>query len=157
MFLNKHLSSLEKWDTKELNKRFSLIRNRFKEIWEYPSIVIDEKDDCQEINVFDEDDPTGQKLDYIIFFDRKTSVSTWQELYKIVISFLYENQPETFHSTNLGAKLKLTKSKEEHYKSLEIDETYYAEAPLGAKEILKRIKFTLKTFKLFDDLYIKFK
>jgi uncharacterized protein with ParB-like and HNH nuclease domain len=157
LFLNKHLSSLDKWDTKEINKRFNLIRDRFKKIWKYPSIVIDEKDNYQEINVFDEDDPTGQKLDYIIYFDRKTPVSSWQELYKIVLSSLYETQPETFHSTNLGDKLKLTKSKEKHYKSVEISETYYAEAPLSAREILKRIKLTLKTFKLFDDLHIKFK
>jgi hypothetical protein len=45
LWLNKYLSSLEKWDIEEIEKRFSLIiGERFKQIWKYPDIEL-KKDD----------------------------------------------------------------------------------------------------------------
>lgn len=157
LFLNKHLSSLQKWDIEEINKRFEIIVERFKKIWQYPEVTIDENGKYEEINVFEEEDPTGKTIDYIIFFDQKAEVASYNELYHKVISFLFETQPETFFTTDLGNKLKLSKSGEMHRNPLKITETYYIEANLSARDILKRIQHALSTFKLFDDLYIKFK
>ncbi|TVL98686.1 MAG: hypothetical protein CV087_20875, partial [Candidatus Brocadia sp. WS118] len=157
LFLNKYLADLAKWDLEELNKRFDILSERFRKIWKYPMINIDENGKYEEVNVFDEEDPTGKTIDYIIFFDQKININSFSELYYRVVSFLFETQPETFFITDLREKLKLTQISAELRNPMKISETYYIEANLSSKSILDRIKHTLNTFKIFDELYLKFK
>ncbi len=49
LFLNKHLKSLNKWDVSAIEKRFDILADRFKKIWQYPSLPIDESDKNEEI------------------------------------------------------------------------------------------------------------
>ncbi len=157
LFLNKYLSSLGKWDVEEINKRFEIIADRFKKIWQYPLVTIDENGNDEETNVFDIEDPIGRKIDYFIFLGEKHEVSSFRELYQKVLSPLFEMQPEAFFSTDLGEKLKLSKSTENHQRPLKISETCFVESRMNPKKIVKKIQYALKTFELFDDLYIKFK
>jgi uncharacterized protein with ParB-like and HNH nuclease domain len=67
LWLNKYLSTVEKWNRVEIERRFDLIAERFLKIWEFPSIRFTEDTDNNEINIFDAEEPKHKKLDYAIF------------------------------------------------------------------------------------------
>jgi len=67
LWLNKHLSGLERWNKAEIEKRLNLISNRILKIWEYPEIMFDEDGGAGEQNIFEAEDPTHKKLEYAIF------------------------------------------------------------------------------------------
>ena len=50
-------STLKKWDKKEILNRTKMLEKRFKEIWPFPDVKLDEKDKNEEINVFDDPIP----------------------------------------------------------------------------------------------------
>ena len=75
LWLNKHLSTLTKWDIEELEKRYQIIFERFEKIWVYPSVTIEDlMADESETNIFDADEPTFKKLDYALFFDQRLDI-----------------------------------------------------------------------------------
>ncbi|TVL99491.1 MAG: hypothetical protein CV087_17740 [Candidatus Brocadia sp. WS118] len=157
LFLNKYLSTIDKWSTEEIDQRFNLIAERFKQIWKYPNIKLELDRKEGELNIFDVDDPTRTVIDYIIFFDEKVEISSHRELYNKIVSFMFESQPDTFFNTDLTSKIKLTNDEDDLREPIKISDTYYIEGHLSAREIFKRIKYILETFRIYDDLYIKFK
>ena len=89
LWMNKHLSTLDKWDRKEIEKRLKQISNRFLKIWEYPQIEIETNGDNGELNIFEADDPKHKKLEYAIFRDRKIEVNQVAKLYVEVFKELF--------------------------------------------------------------------
>jgi uncharacterized protein with ParB-like and HNH nuclease domain len=146
LFLNKHLSTLDKWDVEEIKKRFEIIADRFKKIWKYPSVQLDVEDNYEEVNIFEADDPTHKKLEYFIFFEQKQKKRKVSELYEYVISFLFNEQPELFFQTDLGEKLEIKKTKDKFRQAVPINESYFMEANLDSKT----------TFGITDELFIKY-
>lgn len=158
LWLNKYLASLLKWDKGEIEKRFDIIANRALKIWEIPDIVIDEKADVNEISIFDADDPKFKRLEYAVFFDQKIHVNQVTKLYVEVIKQLFDLQPETFFTTELGARVGLTKQLLEGNprQPIAINDTYYIESNIDSKGKFDRIKQALTIFDFEDELMIKY-
>ena len=157
LWLNRYLSSIEKWDKEEIERRFDIIKNRFLSIWKFPDIDIEDADDFNELNIFDAEEPTGKKLEYAIFFDQKLDISNVSTLYHEVIKTLFDLQPQIFFTTDLCERLNLTKNSSDCRQALEINDTYYIESNLDSKGKFDRIKAALTFFDVEDELTIKYK
>lgn len=107
LWMNKCLSSLDKWDKAEIEKRLDQISERFLKIWEYPNIEFETNGDNGELNIFEAEDPKHKKLEYAIFFDQKLEVNQVAKLYVEVFKQLFELQPETFFTSDLGERISL--------------------------------------------------
>jgi uncharacterized protein with ParB-like and HNH nuclease domain len=158
LWLNKYLSKLNKWDKAQIEKRFDLISERFIKIWEVPNIIINDQEDNNEINIFDAEDPKHKKLEYAIFFDQKIEVNQVSKLYVEVFKQLFDLQPETFFTTDLGEKISLSKNpnKESHRQVVELNETYFIEGNIDNIGKFDRIKYALNLFGFEDELIIKY-
>lgn len=156
LWLNKYLSELNNWNIAELNKRFNLISKRFMKIWKFPDIVIEDDELNQEINIFDADDPSHKKLEYVIFFDQKFEFHTITQLYNHVMKILFDLTPTIFFSQNLEDKLGLTKIPTHCTNPISLNETYFIEGSLSSKNKFERIKSVLTLMDVTDELFVKF-
>ena len=158
LWMNKYLSILDKWDKTEIERRFDLISERFLKIWEYPQIEIEPNGDNGELNIFEADDPKHKKLEYAIFFDQKIEVNQVAKLYVEVFKQLFELQPETFFTSDLGERISLTKNPTEKglRQAVPINDTYFIEANIDNMGKFDRIKQALTTFDFEDELTIKY-
>lgn len=158
LWLNKYLSKAEKWGTAEIENRFELLAERFLKIWELPAIELKEKDENNEVNIFEAEDPKFKKLEYAIFFDQKIVVSQVAKLYVEVIKQLFELQPETFFTTDLGEKITLTNNPKEGNlrQAVAINDTYYIEGNIDNIGKFEKIKHALTIFDSEDELTIKY-
>lgn len=159
LWLNKYLSILDKWDKTEIERRFDQISERFLKIWEYPQIQkIETNEDNGELNIFDADDPKHKKLEYAIFLDQKIDVNQVTKLYLEVFKKLFELQPETFFTSDLGERISLTKNPTEKKlrQPVPINDTYFIEANIDSMGKFERIKQALTIFNFEDELSIKY-
>ena len=158
LWLNKYLTILDKWDKAEIERRFDLIAERVLKIWDIPNITIDEQSDSNEINIFDADDPKFKKLEYAVFFDQKIEVNQVAKLYIEVFRQLFELQPETFFTTELGAKIGLTKNPTEGNprQAVAINDTYFIEGNIDNIGKFDKMKLALTIFDFEDELMIKY-
>lgn len=158
LWLNKYLSRLERWDKMEIIKRSELIVDRFKKIWRYPHVELKANEDNNEINIFEAEDPTNKKLEYAIFFDRKLEITQVSKLYLEVMKQLFELQPETFFTSELGQRINLTKNKNARglRHAVSINDTYWIESHFSNSDKFDRIKRALSTFDFEDELSIKY-
>ena len=158
LWLNKYLSILDKWDKTELEKRFDLIAERVLKIWDIPNISFEEITDSSEINIFDAEDPKHKKLEYAVFFDQKIEVNQVAKLYVEVFKKLFDLQPETFFTTELGTRIGLTKQPAEGNtrQAISINDTYFIEGNIDNIGKFDRIKQALTIFGFEDELMIKY-
>jgi uncharacterized protein with ParB-like and HNH nuclease domain len=158
LWLNKYLSILEKWDKTELERRFDLIAERVLKIWDVPNISFEEISDSSEINIFDAEDPKYKKLEYAVFFDQKIEVNQVAKLYVEVFKKLFDLQPETFFTTELGTRIGLTKQPTEGNprQAIAINDTYFIEGNIDNVGKFDRIKQALTIFDFEDELMIKY-
>ena len=158
LWLNKHLSTLTKWDIEELEKRYQIIFERFEKIWVYPSVTIEDlMADESETNIFDADEPTFKKLDYALFFDQRLDIKNISDLYLHVLRSLFELNPEVFFSLEIKEKIGLTSQKETLREARPIGDTYFVEINHDSKNKFDRIKILLRAMDLTDELFIKYK
>ncbi len=158
LWLNKYLAKTDKWNKEEIEKRFDILSQRFLEIWPYPEIEIEEREDMNEVNIFEAEDPKFKKLDYAIFFDQKIEVREVAKLYLEVFRQLFDLQPETFFTTDLAEKIGLTKEPKEGYprQALKLTDTYFIEGNIDNIGKFDKIKQALKIFGFEDELTIKY-
>ncbi len=158
LWLNKYLSTLEKWNKAEIERRYDLIAKRFLKIWDFPNIAIDEETGENEINIFEAEDPKHKKLEYAIFFDQKIEVNQVAKLYVEVLKQLFELQPETFFTTDLGPRISLTKNPKDSNlrQPVPINDTYFIEANIDNMGKFDRLKQALTIFDFEDELSIKY-
>lgn len=158
LWLNKHLSALEKWDKTEIERRFELISNRFLKIWEIPDIEIEIDAVSDEVNIFDAEDPKHKKLEYAIFFSQRLEITQVAKLYVEVFKQLFDLQPETFFTSEIGSKIGLSKNpKEDNLRyPVRLNDTYFMESNLDSVSKFDRIKQALTIFGLEDELTIKY-
>lgn len=155
LWLNKFLSTIDKWNIENIEKRFDIISKRFLDIWRIPEIELEEID-FNEINIFDADDPTGKKLEYVIFFDQKLNIIEVSKLYMHVFKTLFETQPQTFFTSGLDEKIFLTKNPCLLRDAKPLNETYYIESNLDNRAKFEKIKTALTVFDIEDELLIKY-
>lgn len=158
LWLNRDLKNQLKWGKKEIEERATKIAERFLNVWEFPEINEDNVFENSELNIFDADDPKFKKLEYAIFFDQKLEVKEISKLYKEVFKTLFELQPETFFSSEIGKKVSISNNPniDELRQPIQISETYYIEANFDSYGKFERIKQALSIFGLEDELYIKY-
>lgn len=158
LWLNKYLSILDKWDKTELERRFDLIAERVLKIWDIPNISFEEVTDSSEINIFDAEDPKHKKLEYAVFFDQKIEVNQVAKMYVEVFKKLFDLQPETFFTTELGTRIGLTKQPTEGNprQPIAINDTYFIEGNIDNVGKFDRIKQALTIFDFEDELMIKY-
>ena len=158
LWLNRYLGSLPKWNKLEIEKRFELIAERFLKIWTWPEIELQDETERDEISIFDAEDPKYKKLEYAIFFDKKLEIREVAKLYIEVFKQLFELQPETFFTTELGNRIGLTKDSVEGNlrQAIPINDTYFIEGNLDNMGKFNRIKHALTIFDFEDELSIKY-
>ena len=162
LFLNKYLASIETWTPHELADRFNILFERFQEVWQYPALDNFELDELsalseEAVNIFDVDDPTGKKPEYIIFFEQKVPVNSNKELYQRVLTDLFDLHPLVFHDPQLKEKLKYASDEAHLSNPIKVSESYFVESNLSSAEIFSRIKFLLEACNIDDELYLKFR
>ena len=158
LWLNRDLKEKTKWDKFEIEERANTISDRFIKIWEIPEIDIELEATNDEINIFDAEDPKHKKLEYAIFFNQKLEVTQVAKLYIEVFKQLFDLQPETFFTSEIGDKLSLTKTPETTglRQAVPISETYFIEANIDNMGKFDRIKQALTIFGFEDELSIKY-
>ena len=158
LWLNKHLATLARWGRAEIEARFEVIADRCLKVWAIPNIVIEETTDENEVNIFEAEDPTGKKLEYAVFFEKKIETNQVAKLYVEVFRQLFELQPETFFSTELANKIGLSRDdlKEKNRISVKLNDSYFINTGFSNAAKFDRIKLALKTFNLEDELTIKY-
>lgn len=158
LWMNKQLANLDKWDKETIENRFEIIGERFLRIWSYPNIQISDDKDTAEVNIFEAEEPRHKKLDYAIFFDKRIEVREVAKLYVEVFKQLFDLQPETFFSTDIGTRLGLTKSPVDGNprQAIPINDTYFIEGNIDNNGKFDRIKQALILFDFEDELLIKY-
>ncbi len=127
-------------------------------IWEIPDIQIEHGTTNDEINIFDAEDPKHKKLEYAIFFNQRLEVTQVAKLYTEVFEKLFDLEPETFFTSDIGDKISLTKTPEMNdlRQKVPISETYFIEANIDNVGKFDRIKQALTIFGFEDELFIKY-
>ena len=94
----------------------------------------------------------------MIFFNQKLEVTQVAKLYIEVFKQLFDLQPETFFTSEIGDRLSLTKTPETNglRQSVPISETYFIEANIDNMGKFDRIKQALTIFGFEDELSIKY-
>jgi uncharacterized protein with ParB-like and HNH nuclease domain len=158
LWLNKYLASIDAWNIKALEQRFSIITERFLEIWPYPPIRHDAFSTEVEVTILEAGDPTGKTLEYVIFRDEKKRISTVTELYREVVKQLFESQPDRFFTTSLADTIYLTRKedKDKLRHPLEVTDTWFIEGNMDNKTKFRKIKQIASVFDLEDDIIIKY-
>ncbi len=158
LWLNKYLSEIDIWTLKEIEKRNEILSERFLKIWPSPEIDITETSQYGEVNIFEADDPRNKKLEYAVFLDQKIELKEVAKLYAEIFKRLFELQPETFFTTDLGTKIGLTKNPTpgSPRQAVAINDTYYIEGNLDSNSKFEKLKYALKEFEFEDELLIKY-
>lgn len=158
LWLNRELKSLSKWGIEEIENRIDRISERFFQIWPLPQIEMPEVSEENEISIFDAEDPKHKKLEYAIFFNERLEVTQVAKLYSDVFKKLFELQPETFFSSELGKRIGLTRDPEGEgiRQAIPLNEFYCIEGNLDNVTKFERIKMALRIFDIEDELYIKY-
>lgn len=158
LWLNRDLKEKDKWNKEEIEKRANEISERFMKIWEMPEIDIEQESDNDEVNIFDAEDPKHKKLEYAIFFDQRLEVNQVAKLYIEVFKQLFDLQPETFFTSDIGHKISLSKNPTEDClrQALPLNDTYFIEGNIDNIGKFDRIKQALTVFGFEDELIIKY-
>lgn len=158
LWLNRELQKQTKWGKEEIENRATLIADRFLKVWEMPNIVIEEQSKGDEVNIFDAEDPKHKKLEYAVFFNQKLDVTQVAKLYIEVFKQLFELQPETFFSTDIGTRINLTKNPDADglRQAVKISDTYFMESNIDNVGKFDRIKYALTIFEFEDELLVKY-
>jgi uncharacterized protein with ParB-like and HNH nuclease domain len=155
LFLNRFLGKKDYWTPKELKARHKILVKRIFEIWTFPDIELPEIEDEDAVNIFDVDDPTNSKIDHALWENEELFVGSHRELLEQVAINVFEENQHIFFTTDLGARLKLTKKDNDLNTPIKMDESYYIEGGLSAKEIFSRVKYILSTCEIEEILKVK--
>ncbi len=159
--IDKFLGEIDHWNLESLKERRIWIENRFLQIWKYPENFIQSEEEFEfnEINILDIDPESvrHKSIDYFIFFDIKYDNPSYQSLFKVVASIMFEREPDMFFGTELRERLKLTQDKDILRYALQISQTYFVESSLSAPHIIQRVQRILNICLTDDDLIIKLK
>ena len=141
-----------------MEERFNILSERFINIWKYPNIKIDNTINC-EIDIFEADDPTGKKLDYIIFNGEKLNITDISKLFSYILKYYYNQNPNFFFTEEIQNLIQITKNKDELRTEypIDIDDIYFAENNYSSERKFYLIKYFIEKFGMEDELYIKYK
>jgi uncharacterized protein with ParB-like and HNH nuclease domain len=156
LWLNRYLTEIDAWNLKTYHERSRRLSDRVLDIWCYPDIEISDAATNEEISIFDADDPTGKRLQYVIFADERHEVTTVSDLYVFVMQQLYLRNPEPFFTSHLRDRLRLTTNASECRDPVELHEGYFIDKNFSNIDKFKRIQEALTLFDAEDDLIIRY-
>lgn len=156
LWLNKYPAQLSRWGKTEIEKRFELITERFLRIWRFPNVTEVESENEIEMNIFDAEEPTGKKLEYVIFMDQKIEVRNVTDMYNQVIRILFDLNPEAFINTPIYDKLNIGTNKEKFREPVSLGDSYFFEQHMASRVKFDRLKYVLTTLELEDELLVKY-
>lgn len=158
LWLNRDLKEKDLWNKEEIENRAENIAERFLQIWKFPDIEIESEGTNDEVNIFDAEEPKYKKLEYAIFFNQKLEITQVAKLYVEIFRQLFDLQPETFFTSEIGQKISLTKNPVEANlrQAVSLNDTYFMEAHMNNENKFDRIKQALTIFGFEDELIIKY-
>lgn len=159
LWLNKYLSEIDVWDVQALERRFNIMAERCLKVWSYPNVDLEDyNESTEEISIFEADDPTHKKLEYVVLFGQKLKIKTVASLYIEVFTYLFEQNPEVFFNTDLGERLGIVKyhNREKLRFAKAISSNYFIEAHFDNMSKFDKIKYALEIFEAEDELSIKY-
>lgn len=161
LWLNEYLKTIDEWNIKNLEIRFDELKDRFIRVWIYPDIKIEKNNNIitEEVNIFEADDPTGKKLDYIIFNGEKINITDVSKLFSYILKYYYNQNTNLFFTEEMQDLIQITKNKDELRSEypIDIDDIYFAEDNYSSERKFYLIKYLIKKFDMKDELYIKYK
>lgn len=163
LWINEYLKTIDEWNIKRIEERFNILSERFINTWKYPNIVVNQISNNninEEINIFDAGDPTGKKLDYIIFNGEKIDkVVDVSKLFSFVLRYYYNQDKEAFFTEEMQSLIQITKNKDELRTEypIDIDDIYFAENNYSSERKFYLIKYLIEKFDMEDELCIKYK
>jgi hypothetical protein len=156
--LNDLLLDYNKFDEIEICDRSLKILDMFVKTYDVPEFEVEEEFSNNEVNIFEADDPTHQKLEYAIFLDKKLEIKEVSKLYIEVFRQLFKMSSETFSSSEIGTQIKLTDNLERTrvINPVAINDAYFIETCFNNRDKFEKIKNALSVFALEDKLLIKY-
>ena len=158
LWLNEYLNEIEEWKPKNIEERFDKIKKRFLKVWKYPNVVI--TNDNIEVDIFEADDPTGKKLEYIKFNgEEHNDITDVSKLFSFIIKYYYNEKKELFFTDEIQKVIKITTNKEELISDypIQLSDIYYAENTYSSDKKFDLIKKLIDIFDREDELLIKYK
>ena len=158
LWLNEYLKTIDEWNSQKIKKRFDILSERFIKIWKYPDIKVNNMTNS-EIDIFEADDPTGKKLDYIIFNGEKINITDVSKLFSYILKYYYNQNPNLFFTEEMQNLIQITKNKDELRSEypIDIDDIYFAENNYSSERKFYLIKYLIEKIDMEDELYIKYK
>jgi len=158
LWLNRDLKEKSVWNKYEIEERTNTITERFVEIWKYPDIQIKSDAANYEVNIFEADSPAGKKLEYYIFFDQRTEISTISQLFVNIFKQLFDLYPELFFNTSIKDIILLSDDRSIYggRGHIPLNDTYFMCTNYSSTHKIDKIKEALKIFKFEDELFIKY-
>ncbi len=154
LWLNDYLKGLENWTVIDYKERFSIIYDRFLNIWEYPEVEYKEEDENAEVSIFDAGSPTHQKLEYFILEDTKVEETAISQMYIYVIDVLFEKNPQLLLQDQNS--FKINKIRNDFRTPHELRNGYFIETNMDSSSKFAILKKLLLLFEMEDELIVKF-
>ena len=151
LWLNEYLKQIEEWKPKN-------IEERFLQVWRYPNIVI--VNNNIEVNIFNADNPTGKKLEYIKFNGEEyNDITDVSKLFSFILKYYYSEKEELFFTDEIQKVIKITTNKKELVSDypIQLSDIYYAENTYSSDKKFDLIKKLIDIFDREDELLIKYK
>ncbi|TXJ12201.1 DUF262 domain-containing protein [Brachyspira aalborgi] len=158
LWLNEYLKQIEEWNPKNIEERFEKIKERFLKVWKYPNVII--TNDNVEVDIFEADDPTGKKLEYIKFNGEEyNDITDVSKLFSFILKYYYSEKEELFFTDEIQKVIKITTNKKELVSDypIQLSDIYYAENTYSSDKKFDLIKKLIDIFDREDELLIKYK
>lgn len=158
LWLNEYLKQIEEWNPKNIEERFDKIKGRFLKVWKYPNVII--TNDNVEVDIFEADDPTGKKLEYIKFNGEEyNDITDVSKLFSFILKYYYSEKEELFFTDEIQKVIKITTNKKELVSDypIQLSDIYYAENTYSSDKKFDLIKKLIDIFDREDELLIKYK
>lgn len=157
LWLNRYLKEIDTWNIEHLQKRFTILLDRFFEIWTYPDVEIEEDTELDEdYTINNAPDPKYKKLDYFIFRDEKIVTGEVAKMYLHVMKVLYEENGSTFHHEDFKSQIGLSTDPNDLRTPSPISASYFIEMNIDNNSKFRRLKIVLEKFNCEDDLLINY-
>lgn len=156
--LNSYLKEIDHWNIETLKKRYTLLLERFIQIWQFPDIAIDEEETetDEDYNIYNAPDPRNKKLDYFIFKDEKIITDEVSKMYYHVVKIIFDENPSAFSHPDLKILLGLSTNRDELRSPYPLNSSYYIEANIDNNTKFKKLKTLLTKFDYEEELLINF-
>lgn len=151
LFLNKYLSTIEKWNEENIKSRAEKLQNRALKIWKYPSAEYEPKKDMDKVFTLADDEISFTGKVIISFYYGEYDeykVGTWKKFYELIAKELYKINPNIFISSlkNTSIENRISNNKEDSYLPIKLSEKLYLRADMSSESLLLTLRKIIEKF-----------